>query len=158
MKMKHKFHSVLAAAAVVLATHSTPASAVVSWIFSSGELTGAQGVVVSGNTYNVQFMDTNCNTAFAGACTGASPFTFTTEAQALAASQALLNQVLVNISGHLLGTNADLVSGCENILTVNLCYIHTPYRVNGLNGLDVVTARVCVAKLWVLKPRSKVPS
>ena len=61
-----------------------------------GQLVGASGVDVDGTLYDVEFVDGTCVDLFNG-CDESSDFMFTTEAAALMASQALLDQVLINI-------------------------------------------------------------
>jgi hypothetical protein len=60
-----------------------------------GQLMGASGVNVDGNLYDVQFLDGTCIGLYNG-CDEISDFTFQTEASALLASQALLDQVFLD--------------------------------------------------------------
>ena len=63
-------------------------------INGSGLLTGATGVMVDGTAYDVRFQGGSCNSVFNG-CDPSLDFVFTSGASALAASQALLDQVFV---------------------------------------------------------------
>ena len=60
-------------------------------VMSGGQLKGATGVEVNGASYDVAFLDGSCNSLYNG-CTG---LPFTTGSEALAASQALLDQVMI---------------------------------------------------------------
>ena len=60
-----------------------------------GQLMGASGVLVDGNLYDVQFLDGTCIDLYNG-CDEDSDFTFQTEASAVLASQALLDQVFLD--------------------------------------------------------------
>jgi hypothetical protein len=57
-----------------------------------GQLHGASNVLVGGSLYDVQFLDGTCIGLYSG-CDDVSDFTFQTEASAVLASQALLDQV-----------------------------------------------------------------
>ena len=108
--------SILAAAAVFLfgtvAGHAATLSS-----------SGATGVNVDGTLYDVVFVDGTCVSLFSG-CDDASDFTFTTEAAATAASNALL--ALFNAPGNeAFTTNPASTAGCA---TGSLsCLIITPY-------------------------------
>ena len=60
-----------------------------------GILHGASDVLVDGSLYDVQFLDGTCIGLYNG-CDAVTDFTFQTEASATLASQALLDQVLVD--------------------------------------------------------------
>ena len=93
----------------------------------AGKLTGATGVVVSGATYNVEFVDGTCGSVFTG-CDAASDFTFQTLAGAQAARDALLAQVL-------LGTY-DTTSGLTALhLGVESFIVYVPYGLDSSNVL-----------------------
>jgi hypothetical protein len=59
-------------------------------VMSGGQLIGATGIEVNGASYDVAFLDGSCNSLYNG-CTG---LPFTTSSESLAASQALLDQVI----------------------------------------------------------------
>ena len=78
-------------------------------IDSNGILTGATGVLVGGASYDVEFLDGTCAEVFAG-CDDLSDFIFQTEADATAASQALLDMVFVgDFDAH-----PELTQGCTH--------------------------------------------
>ena len=89
-------------------------------INGSGKLTGATGVSVGSAIYTVNFAEGTCAEVF-GACDLAH-FNFTTEASAMAASAALLNDVFVGE----FDTSPGLTFGCD--IGVTLCGPSTPYR------------------------------
>src|SRR5262245_52041146 len=87
----------------------------------AGKLFGASDVDVNGTLYNVMFVDGTCIALFSG-CDEASDFTFQTEADARAASQALGDQVFFNSQGPIgvppieFDTTPGLTAGC--VITV----------------------------------------
>jgi hypothetical protein len=87
-----------------------------------GQLMGASGVLVDGSLYDVQFLDGTCIDLYNG-CDEASDFTFQTEASAVLASQALLDQVFLDGVDGLFDTSPQLTNGC-NIL--ESCHTITP--------------------------------
>jgi len=91
-------------------------------IVVGGTLTGATGVNVGGNTYNVEFLDGQCTTLFSG-CDDAADFTFQNETDALAAAEALLNQVFTGAYD----TQSNLTRGCTDIW-VTACEVFIPYQ------------------------------
>jgi hypothetical protein len=92
--------------------------------FDKGRLIGASGVLVDGESLDVSFIDGPFKEVFPGWLS--STFYFTTAAGAAAASHALLDQVLVNVPGHLLDDDPSLVAGIES---TNVGVIYTPYVV-----------------------------
>ena len=62
-----------------------------------GQLMGASGVDVGGTLYNVEFLDGTCIDLYSG-CDENTDFTIDSEASALLASQALLDQVFLDVS------------------------------------------------------------
>lgn len=111
------------------------AMADVIWMVDSGKLTKAQGVNVSGNLYDVEFKEGTCASVF-GACDTAH-FDFTTSGSALAASQALLDQVLINIAGYPFDDSPNLTYGISSIA---LAKILTPYATLNLGKPTVAIA------------------
>jgi len=91
-------------------------------IVSGGQLLGATGVIVDGNSYNVEFLDGTCIALYSG-CEEVSDFTFQSEVAAGLAAQALLDQVFLD-GDYLFDTDPELTNGCEN---VNRCASLTPY-------------------------------
>ena len=73
---------------------STLGHAATLQIDGTGRLTGATGVDVGGTLYDVVFLDGTCAGLFSG-CDAPADFPFPTEAGALSAAQALLDQVFI---------------------------------------------------------------
>jgi len=116
--------------AVGLSVASAQASAI-QIVNGSGLLIGATGVDVGGTLYDVEFVDGTCVALFTG-CDSPNDFTFTTAAAADSASQALLDQVLLDTGLGAFDANPALTFGCG----ASLCLISTPYS---LIPLRVVT-------------------
>ncbi len=110
---------------VTLALAST-ANAATVLVNGSGILTGATGVNVGGTLYDVEFVDGTCVALFDG-CDSPSDFTFTAQAAAGSASQALLDQVLLDSGLGAFDSNATLTFGC---LSAQRCFIDTPYALS----------------------------
>jgi len=100
------------------------AHAAVLQINSSGILTGATGVNVGGALYDVTFVDGTCVGVF-GVCDVAH-FDFSSKPVAVAAAEALLDQVFINQ----FDTNTGLTYGCVPSL---FCDVMTPYLVSDPN-------------------------
>ena len=118
----------VALTAIGLASKS--AQAVVTWTWNGTRLTGAQNVDVNGTLYNVTFGTGSCQAVFTGCDNAVADFAFTTEADARAAGQALLDQVFLDIntapgSPHF-DTNPSLILGC-GIGNPNICLASIPY-------------------------------
>ena len=96
---------------------------------SVGQLRGAQDVNVGGVLYNVTFTEGTCAQVF-GTCEDSS-FTFHTQFDAVLASQALLDQVFLDVTQGLFDSNAALTFGCNE---TNLCVPLTAYAVPGPNN------------------------
>jgi hypothetical protein len=105
------------------------ASPILLWNNSNqDQLVGAHGVEVLGQIYDVDFYEGSCRSKWGGC--NPSLFTFNTQAQAEAASQALLDQVLIDIAGNpqaQLDTDPTKLRGCEDPLQ---CLIHTLFNLN----------------------------
>jgi hypothetical protein len=102
-------------------------------VLDGGTLTGARGVDVGGSFFYVDFVETTCFAAYSG-CDSTSDFVFQTLAGATAASQALLDQVLLNSVSGLFDTVPGLTFGCDTA-----CDILTPYLVDS-TGISMVGA------------------
>ena len=100
----------------------------------SGILTGATGVMVNGTPYDVSFQGGSCNAVFNGCDPFMDDLLFTSDSEALAASQALLDQVFLgtnpgNIDPFTPGLFDDhpgLIQGCTNG-AFRECTALTPY-------------------------------
>jgi hypothetical protein len=90
-----------------------------------GQLMGASGVLVDGSLYDVQFLDGTCIDLYNG-CDEDSDFTFQTEASAVLASQALLDQVFLDGVDGLFDSEPALTNGCSLTLSGN-CASATPF-------------------------------
>ncbi len=90
-----------------------------------GQLFGASNVDVGGTLYDVTFADGSCIGLFSG-CDSSTDFTFQTSALATAASQALLDQVLLDGQILYFNSNPELTNGCTSTLA---CNVETPYEV-----------------------------
>ena len=90
-----------------------------------GQLMGASNVLVDGSLYDVQFLDGTCIDLYNG-CDEVSDFTFQTEASATLASQALLDQVLLD-GVESFYTDVHLTNGCHGIFTGGPCLIQTSF-------------------------------
>lgn len=109
-------------------------------IDGSGKLLGATNVNVGGMLYNVVFADGTCIDVFGG-CTD-SNFAFNNAADAVAASQALFDQVLLDGVLGLFNSNPLLTNYCLPITgrpELNVCGITTGY------GIDVPSGEVNIA-------------
>ena len=93
---------------------------------SGDELIGALGVNVNGTLYNVEFVEGTCAALFSG-CDQPSDFAFTTQAEADAASQALLDQVLIDGPQGNFDTQPTLTFGCEPNTQAPYCAPLTPF-------------------------------
>jgi hypothetical protein len=101
-------------ALVALGLMAGTAQAVVTLdVNGSGQLTGAQGVVIEGRTYNIEIGDGICSTLFSG-CDAVTDFDFQTLASATIAAEAVLNQVLLHPDATLFDASPELVFGIED--------------------------------------------
>ena len=134
---------------VILAFASTANGAAL--IVSGGLLTGATDVNVGGTLYDVEFVDGSCVALFTG-CDAANDFTFTTDAAAQSASQALLDQVLLDTGLGAFDSNPALTFGCSS----TLCFIDTPFEFvsagqvmagSALNAVDAVMDTTLIGAL-----------
>ena len=125
--------AVLAVAAMAFQADRAGAAVVLD-VDGSGQLLGASGVVVDGSTYKVAFMDGTCIALFDG-CDDASDFIFATKASADLASQALLDDVLLDVPAGNFDSIANLTNGCEGS-NDQACRIFTPYELFDFSGTD----------------------
>lgn len=92
----------------------------------SGQLLGASGVDVNGTLYDVQFMDGTCAALFTG-CDSEEDFVFNNLMDALAASDALLAQVLLDSPSGQFDSMPHLTVGCSD---PSDCFFITPYTLS----------------------------
>jgi hypothetical protein len=112
----------LAGAAALALASGSPAAAATLVVNGSGQLTGAAGVLVNGASYDVAFVDGTCIALFNG-CDSTSDFDFQNEADATAAADALLAQVLTGA----FDTDYTLTSGCS-ANDDYVCSMFIPFR------------------------------
>lgn len=98
----------------------------------NGELTGARGVNVGGVLYDIEFVEGTCVNLFNG-CDSASDFAFSDATSAAAASQALLDQVFLDVAAGTFDTDPSRTLGCE----FEGCAAFTPF---GLSLENLVVA------------------
>jgi hypothetical protein len=95
---------------------------------ADGKLTGASGVEVNGQLYDVEFLDGSCIELFDG-CDSVDDFAFNDPAGAHLAAEALLNQVFVDDASPDLGdfdSEPQFTRGCEDAAG---CAVLTPWDV-----------------------------
>ena len=95
--MRKNLFKTLAAASLAMASQTVPHASASTLELSGNVITGVLGVDVGGTLYDVTFAD--------GSAVNLEPFTFTTQAAADAASNALLTEVFSTGS-------ADVINGC----------------------------------------------
>jgi hypothetical protein len=115
---------------------------------TAGQLTGASGVNVDGAFYDVSFIEGNCTGVFGG-CDQDSDFTFSTFDQARAASQSLLDQVLLDSALGQFDTVPSLTLGCST----SLCNVTTAYDLVESNStVPVMSAsNYTVERAWTVQ-------
>lgn len=91
-----------------------------------GQLLGATGVIVDGNSYDVAFLDGTCIALYSG-CDAVSDFTFQSETEAVLASQALLDQVFLD-GAELFDSDPTLTAGCTS---AQRCMSFVPFGLSG---------------------------
>ncbi len=121
-----------------LLTYSATAFSVVVLDIQNGQLHGATGVIVNGNSYDVSFQEGSCFDLFGG-CDESSDFFFPVpdrliatfrNSEAYAASQALLDQVFIDSAFGLFDSDPTLTFGCDN---GNVCAVITPVFPTSIN-------------------------
>lgn len=112
--------------ALLLLAGFTSAQAVILDI-QSGILMGASSVDVNGTAYDVRFLDGSCDSLYSG-CNPAN-FAFNDETMAAFASQALLDQVLLDGPDGNFDTSYDLTNGCQGAFIS--CFVNTVFGIDG---------------------------
>lgn len=114
---------------VLLSSVSVSAATVI--INGAGKITGATGVIVDGLSYDVTLADSSCVQLFSG-CDENSDFVFQTIEDAALASQALLDQVLIDFAApNTFDTDPEKILGCTNS---GLCRALTVYALTSTPG------------------------
>ncbi len=135
--MASQLRALTACSLLLLCVSVSRASAAPVLVLLNGHIATAQGVVVDGKTYDVDFLDGFCTDVFLG-CNASTSFAFDTVTQAKAASQALLDTVLLNLGTFETAFDGrfNLTNGCEGIPGVNFnsCQIITPYGITVTGG------------------------
>ena len=104
---------------------SAQAIPIVKHIVENGQLVGAENVNVNGVWYDVKFADGTCIDLFSG-CDENSDFIFSTFSSVQMASEALIDQVLVDLSPELnFDSDPSKTFGCDFITA---CRSQIPFR------------------------------
>jgi len=106
---------------------------------TNGILTGATGIIVGGQSYDVRFADGSCHGLYAG-CDSSSDFPFSGLLVG-SASQALIEQVFINGVDGAFDTNAKLTNGCNTFANPGVCGALTPIAMTVAGDVDVSVAR-----------------
>jgi hypothetical protein len=122
MKISSFFRACIASSALALGAQASAAILKVE----NNALTGATNVLVNGKSYDVRFVDNSCIGAFSG-CDQAADFAFNTEADAVAAANALLAQVFIDGSKGAFDSVGYTTFGCP---TTAACSTYIPYAVS----------------------------
>ena len=104
-----KFTCALLLTACISVSHAS----VIHVTDGSGNLLGARNVLVNGTLYDVDFSDGTCASLFTG-CDDSGDFIFATEMDAILASNALLEQVFLDIDIGNFDSSPNLTRGISN--------------------------------------------
>jgi hypothetical protein len=134
--MKNLLKALVAVCAMSMAGGAS--ASVILQVDASGQLTGATGVVVGNNLYQVTFADGTCRDLYSG-CDDAGDFTFQTSAEVMLASQALLDQVFLDSPLGAFDTDFTLTRGCvDRGFSTLACQVLTPFSLlPNINSVDV---------------------
>jgi hypothetical protein len=132
MKIANALHALLTACALAFTVQVNAAPILL--VDTNGVLTGAKGVDVGGNKYDVRFSAGSCNELFNNC--SASAFAFDSYDKAELAGQALLDQVFVNGPDGNFGYYVSKILGCNSSNTN--CITQIPYQNIGSNGYLLV--------------------
>lgn len=125
--MKKFIHCLTFLTTLLITSKSLSAILVTDSEGSIAQLLAAMNVDINGILYDVTFQDGTCVELFNG-CNDLTDFTFTNEADATAASQALLDQVLIDTPfPNTYDSNPNFVAGCQTASRDIGCYFVTPY-------------------------------
>lgn len=129
--MKHfsLFAALLIASGFCLAPGAQAAQLQVN---ANGQLTGALGVEVMGELYDVEFVDGTCAQVFDG-CEDESVFTLVGDwADFIPFSEAIRDQILLDVALGSFDTNPSLVRGCEG---AEDCVFKTPTEITDIGRI-----------------------
>jgi len=101
-------------------------------IIAGGQLVGASDVDVAGELFDVAFVDGTCIALFSG-CDEPGDFSITSEALAIAAAQALLDQVLLTPQ---FDNTPQNTFGCTS---TSLCQVTTPWGLTASTNFALIT-------------------
>lgn len=118
----------------VIALCSLPVLAAPTLLVTGGLLTGAKGVVVGADLYDVQFKDGTCADLFNG-CDGADDFVFDSDSTARVAFTALLDSVFIDSDLGNFDSDPSQTLGCSDF---GVCRVRTPLAV--LTAGEEITA------------------
>jgi hypothetical protein len=99
----------------------------------AGQLVGASNVNVGGILYDVEFIEGTCISVFGG-CDSPDDFTFTDLASVNAASQALVDQVFLDVAAGNFDTDPTTTYGCTN---ASIGSAQTPYLLVDVDNVAV---------------------
>ncbi len=109
---------------------------------AQGTLLGVDGVQVNGARYDVRFSAGTCISVFAG-CSKQSAFAFSSQADALTASQDLLQQGFLQPAGNPIGSDPFHIAGIQTN-GAGRAWLITPYALNGKGYPHLVLAQVAL--------------
>ena len=111
-------HSIVLTA--LICSYATTANAAVTYTVENGNLMSAQGIIVGGSLYDVEFVDGTFNNLFP---TGTSIPSVNSFNEVLAFGNALLDQVFIDGPSGLWDSSPTLTNGCE---FANYCEMIVP--------------------------------
>lgn len=124
-----------------------------TFTLAGGKVTGATGVVVNGQSYDVRFTDGTCANLFNG-CDSAQDFAFDTETSARSASLALLDLFNANAP---YDQNPELTKDCPPQAIYGGCGILTPFKVMPMIGFSELQVASFLMQNAVLDAADLVP-
>lgn len=137
--MKTLLQSVWLTALLIVTSTSALAGAVLQ--VDGGVLKGAKGVDIGGTLYDVEFVDTTCAAAFSG-CDQSSDFLFQSQAEATAAANALLNQVVIDGPAGNFDSSPELTLGCSNS---SYCWLVNAYWSGSVANMDALNGGTSIS-------------
>ena len=115
----YNFRSVVLTATIYFGLAISPVFATpILNIDVNGQLTGATGIDINGSLFDVEFLKGTCSGLFAG-CDESSDFFWTTQSEAIDASNALGNQIF-NSLNPIFNSSPELIYGCSSTLVCDI--------------------------------------